>query len=573
MSAPIRSLLLAAGSCLCLAEIWIAGLSYEGYQVLAGRHGWFPNEMAFLLYYLLFGLPAIALLTAALAGSAGAHLLEGFDRATTLSPRDVKAAVICASALTFLLVTIVRYGLLKDAAISDDEHAYAFMGQLFASGRIYVPSLPPPLRPFLDNQFIINTGKMYGIYFPGHPAALAIGERVHLMAWVPTASATITVPLAFAVARRLFGQPVALLTLPLLLISPYFLFPSATLLAHSTAAVLLMSFVYCVLRLRETPTALTWWIVAGLAVSWAAFTRPFSTPFFAAPWLVWLGLDLWRGRSRRALTGAVLFCLIGAGALGLLLAYQHALSGAPFESGYQTFGRIHRWGLIGKALEAVPPLPSVNELAFTLARMNFWLFGWPASLLLLLFFRREAGGLRLAASVAAVLLVYGAISAATIQPVGPVHYAELAVPMVILSASGLARLVELARGTGMPAGAARAVVTAPLAAVLCALATFYPVYGASLRASADLVRAPGELVAAQGIGRALVFVHSLPTLSVPPYTWAYYRRNNHPDLTDPVLYVNYLGQDRNKELMRLFPDRPAFTMAMRDGKLALRPGP
>jgi hypothetical protein len=87
------------------------------------------------------------------------------------------------------------------------------------------------------------------------------------------------------------------------------------------------------------------------------------------------------------------------------------------------------------------------------------------------------------------------------------------------------------------------------------------------------VRAPGELVAAQGIGRALVFVHSLPTLSVPPYTWAYYRRNNHPDLTDPVLYVNYLGQDRNKELMRLFPDRPAFTMAMRDGKLALRPGP
>ena len=37
MSAPIRSLLLAAASALCLAEIWIAGLYYQGYQILAGN--------------------------------------------------------------------------------------------------------------------------------------------------------------------------------------------------------------------------------------------------------------------------------------------------------------------------------------------------------------------------------------------------------------------------------------------------------------------------------------------------------------------------------------------------------
>src|SRR4029450_6947819 len=112
-------------------------------------------------------------------------------------------------------------------------------------------SLPPALRPFLDNQFIVNTGKMYGMYFPGHPAALAMGERLHLMQWIPTVSAALTVPLAFGVARRLFGLRSALLTLLLLVVSPYFLFPSATLLAHSTAAVLLMTFLYAALRLRE----------------------------------------------------------------------------------------------------------------------------------------------------------------------------------------------------------------------------------------------------------------------------------------------------------------------------------
>ena len=573
MTPRIRPWLFATGACLCLAEIWIAGLYYSGYQVLAGRHGWFPNEMAFLLYYLLFGLPAVALLTAALAGAAGKRLLDGFDRVGELSSREVSATVLCASALTFLLITLVRYGLLKDAAISDDEHAYAFMGQLFASGRISVPSLPPALRPFLDNQFIINTDKMYGIYFPGHPAALAIGERLHAMSWVPTMSATLTIPLAFGVARRIFGLRTALITLPLLLISPYFLFPSATLLAHSTAAVLLMAFVYAALRLRERPDALRWWIVAGVALSWATLTRPFSAPFFAAPWLVWLGLDLGRRRTGRAIAGVAAFCLIGAGALTLLLVYQNALSGSPFISGYQTFSRMHHWGLIGKALEAIPPLPSIHELMFTLARINFWLFGWPASLLLILFFRPTAGGVRLFVGVAAVFLVYAAISAATIHPVGPVHYSELAVPLVILSASGLERLVTLGRDAIAWAGAARTVVTIPVAATLCALVTFYPVYGGSLRASADLTRAPYELLAERGIDRALVFVHSLPTLYVSPYSWAYYRRNNSPDLDDPILFVNYLGPEKNKELMQHFPDRPAFTMGMREGKFVLLPAP
>jgi hypothetical protein len=568
----VRSWLLATAACLCLAEIWIAGLYYQGYQILAGRHGWFPSEMAFLLYYLLFGLPAIVLLTGALSGAPGRRLLDGFDAAGHLPARDAAALVVCGSALTFLLVTVVRFGFLKDAAISDDEHAYAFMGQLFASGRVYVPSLSPPLRSFLDNQFIINNGKMYGIYFPGHPTALAIGEIFHGMRWIPTVSATLTVPLAFAVARRLFGLRAAILTVLLLLVSPYFLFPSATILAHSTAAVLLMTFLYAALRLREAPDALRWWVVAGVALSWATLTRPFSAPFFAAPWLLWLLADLRRRRSARAWTGAIVLGLIGAAALGLLLVYQNALSGSPFVSGYQTFSRIHHWGLIGKALEAIPPLPSVHELMFTLARINFWLFGWPASFVLLLFFRRSPEGRRLFTGVALVFLVYAAISAATIHPVGPVHYSELAVPLVILSASGLERLVEIARTAPWP-GAARAAVTLPLAALLCALVTFVPVYGGSLRASADLTRAPDEMLAAQGVTRAVVFVHTLPALYVSPYSWAYYRRNNHPDLTDPILYVNYASPERNLEFARLFPDRPAFAMGMKDGKFVMMPGP
>jgi len=328
--------------------------------------------------------------------------------------------------------------------------------------------------------------------------------------------------------------------------------------------------VYAALRAHESPGALRWWLLAGAALGWAALTRPFSAPAFAAPWLGWLALRLWTARSPRALVGAGASVLVVIGAGLLLLGYQQALSGSPFESGYQTYSRIRNWGLVGKAVTAPPPLPSIHELGHTLARFNFWLFGWPVSLLFVGFFHRLAGGARLFASCAGVLLVYTGISAATISSAGPAHYAELAAPLVLLSASGFARLLELSRRAGAPAGAPAFTASFPLVATLCALVTFLPVYGGSLRASADLVNAPYALVAAEAQEPALVFVQSLPVTVQPPFSWAYYRRNNRPDLSDRVLFVNFLDPERNKVLMRAFPDRVPYVIGVDGRRLVLR---
>jgi 4-amino-4-deoxy-L-arabinose transferase-like glycosyltransferase len=566
-----KRLLLGLTGLLCIAEVWIAGLNYANYQIWYGGHGWFPGELAFLLHYLLFGIPAVLLLTFSVQEAAGPRILDAIERLDSLTPREVRAIVFGACSVTFFLITLARLVILKDAPISDDENAYIFMAQMFAYGKIQVPAPPEALRLFFENQFlIIKAGKMYGIYFPGHPAALAIGERLGLLHWVTTVAATLTVPLAFGIARRLFGQRTALLSLPMLLVSPYFVLSSATLLAHSTVAVLLLTFVYAALRAHEDPRALRWWLLAGVGLGWAALTRPFSAPAFAAPWLGWLAVRVWATRSPRTLVGAGASALLVVGAGLLLLDYQYALSGSPFETGYQTFSRIRNWGLVGQAVRAPAPLPSIHELGHTLARFNFWLFGWPVSLLFVAFFHRLGGGVRLFASCAGVLLVYTGISAATISSAGPAHYAELAAPLVLLSASGFVRLIELSHRPGAPAGAAVFVASFPLVATLCALATFLPVYGSSLRASADLVNAPYELVELEVPERAIVFVQSLPGTVLPPYTWAYYRRNNRPDFSDRVLFVNFLDPDRNRALMQALPDRVPYVMAMEGARLVLR---
>ncbi len=184
MTTRIRILILLLLAMVCFAIVTTSGLAYNHYAIHYGRHGWGPPEVAFLLHYLLFGATSVVLLGVALDLAMGRRLTEAFDRLATLSARSAWSLTALASVLVFGLVTLSRYGLLGDTAITDDENVYTFMARTFASGRLYLESMPEPVRPFFNNQFIINDGKWYGIYFPGHSALLALGERFHLMHWV-----------------------------------------------------------------------------------------------------------------------------------------------------------------------------------------------------------------------------------------------------------------------------------------------------------------------------------------------------------------------------------------------------
>lgn len=568
-SIRIRALILLLSALVCMAIVMTGGFMYNHYVVHYGVHGWGPPEMAFLLEYLLFGTVAVILLGAALDLAAGRRLTAGFDRLASLSSGTTWEATVVVSALVFLLITAARYWLFGDTAITDDENVYAFMARMFATGRVYLPSLPEPVRPFFDGHFLINDGKWYGIYFPGHPALLALGERAHLMGWVPAISAALTVPLAFAVGRRVFGQRAALLALPLLILSPFFILSSATLLAHSTAGLLLMAFTYAALRVLEGPDRGEWWLAAALALGWVALTRPLSAAAFSLPWLVLLAIRLRRDAGRRAWTGAVLFCLVVAGAAGLLAVYQMVLAGDPFTTGYHTFNRVTKLSFTVGALVAPVPFPSIFELGYTVARLNFWLFGWPVSLAFLPFFRRTREGVALLLGSAAVILLFAVTTVPSINVVGPVHYAELIAPLVLVSASGIEELTQWVRGR-LHVSPGR-VLGLPLAATLCALLLYVPLYVGSLSAMARVARAPYDLVESARLDHALVFVRSLGALEFPPRSWAYYPRNPSPGLTDRVVYVRDLGEARNRELMRFLPDRAPFWMGIRNGELVLVP--
>ncbi|HUM18514.1 MAG TPA: glycosyltransferase family 39 protein [Candidatus Nitrosotalea sp.] len=569
MTVRIRALMLLLAALVCFSIVATGGLVYNHYAIIYGVHGWGPPEMAFLLEYLLFGSVAMILLGASFDLAMGRRLTMAFDGLASLSSRSAWIGVVVVSALTFGLVTAARYGLFGNTAITDDENVYAFMGRTFASGRLYLPSMPEAVRPFFDNHFVVNDGKWYGIYFPGHPAALAIGERLGLMYWVPATAAALTVPLSFAVGRRVFGQRAALLAMPLMVLSPFFILSSATLLAHSTAGLLLMAFVYAALRVLERPDQGMWWLAAGVALGWAGLTRPLSAAAFATPWLILLVIGLGPRPGRRILVGAALFCLVELAAVTLLAAYHVVLSGDPLVTGYHTFGRTTGMSFTLGALKAPAPFPSLHELGYTLARLNFWLFGWPVSLALLPFFRRTRESVTLLLSPAAVIVLFAVTTVPSINVVGPVHYAELVGPLVLISASGLDQLTHWVRDR-LHIGGGR-VLGLTLGAILCALLLYLPLYLGSLSAMGRVARAPYDLTEAAQLNHAVVFVRTLGALEFPPWSWAYYPRNPSPGLTDRVLYVKDLGEPRNRDLIRFMPDRTPFWMGIQNDHLVLVP--
>jgi hypothetical protein len=522
------------------------------------------GELAFRLHLLLFILPATVLVAAAVAEvpAVADRLLRAFE--ALRGARRVWLAAIPLALLALALVMVVRTGVLREAPVTDDENVYLFQARLLAAGRLYAESLPASVRPFFDNQFIINNGRWFGMYFVGHPAVLALGLLAGVVQWVGAIEAALILLLAVAVARRVLGDGAGLLTAGLLVLSPFFLFLSATHLSQPTSALLLTLFIYATLRVEASPQAVGWWGVAAVALACGVITRPQSAVLLSLPFLVRLGLLAVRGRLRPGWAPPLVAAIIFAAGAGVFLAINHALTGDILRTSYHAY-----WERVEPFNARTTALYPVREISQNLTQLNFWLFGWPLSLAFVPFFRRTGLTWTLAAVPVVSAVAQGLTGVPTVAAVGPVYYGETIVPLVILSASGIERAITALRERLGDVWPTRALAAWPLAAILGSLLAFIPVELASLSLMADVARAPYDLVEEQRLDSALVFVHSLPALHRAPGAWVYYHRNNSPDLSDRVLFVRYLGEERNRELMRYLPDRTPYAMGMQDGTLEL----
>jgi hypothetical protein len=211
------------------------------------------------------------------------------------------------------------------------------------------------------------------------------------------------------------------------------------------------------------------------------------------------------------------------------------------------------------------------SLVGSLIRLNFWLFGWPVSLLLCLLAARTRSTALLGGMVVASLAYRLLTPKVGVGGTGPIYFFEVVPLLCVLTASGALRIVRSAPRRGASVGSLAAFF---LAATVVSVTLFLPSRLADLRRTGAAQAIVDDVIRDMGVGHALVFHESV----VPWWTrlsWAYSPRINAPNLDDDVLFVllqRDQGLQENIEFWkRRYPDRSAWYFGYFEGRPMLVP--
>lgn len=476
--------------------------------------------------------------------------------------------VLLGSLAALLIPLALRIFLLDGAPLTDDESAYRFMAELLARGRLRAAS--PPLKLFFDREFMINDGHLYSQYFLGHPALMVPGVWLGHPEVMNAVYCALTVPALFLVARRLAGSFWAKIGMGLYLSSPMLMIGAATEMAHTSCLAALAWMTWFSFRSQDSDAP--WWSHAGVAVFFGAmfFNRPIAALGMGSPLLLWWALRLRPLRGRQLIVSAAAFLAPALLMGGLFLAVNKVQNGSFTTTSYQRMHaymkengyRFSGWqneaqvnASLRRAIAAVPVQAGIVFL-----RLNCDLFGWPSAFVFAFFagLRRRAGllWLSLLTFVLVHLLVLPFDSG--IDSFGPVHYAEAAWPIVLLTVLGLRA------ASGCQPAPQSFPLSLVFALVLVAWFGFVPVRFGTLARIAASINLPRETVRRAGIHHAVIFAPRpfvQECASAPTKHFLFWWPNNDPDLTNDVLWANHINVEQDRRLMEHFPGRSGYVMA------------
>jgi hypothetical protein len=547
---------------------WFVGLSLiEGFHLELGSIGPpTPHYVGFTVLLVLFGLPIVGLVAHAVSTALHAGRVSGGLDAGPRIP-DSQILLVIAS-LGFLAPLGVRTILLRGAPLTDDEAAYRFSAELLASYRLWVPS--PPMKLFFDNNFLINDGRLFGQYFLGWPALLAIGVKLGVP-WLanPLLSAATGLGV-FLVAREFWGSAWARCAGALFLLSPFVSVCAATQLSHPAALFACTWALYGVSRVSPASGG-RWSALVSLMLSLAFWTRPTVAVAFGPVLLTQWALRVYGTPRRLQHISSLLAVAVPLAALFLL--YNWYITGSPFSTGYHLSMKYMRQnGFRYAVLSDYPPDESffyifrANGLSDILAglghsafRLSFDAFGWPLGLgLALLAWSRPSRWLW-GICVLFFLAHVPVYDDGGIDTFGPVHFYELMLPLVLLSTDGLRRLRAWGRRTSRPhlsLGVFLGLTT------VCA-SLFTPVRWRTVATMIEDISRPIRLAESVAPRGAVVFAlrpFAPPCAAHPGRHFVFSRPNNSPAFDGSILWANHVSVRRDRDFLEANGNRPGFIL-------------
>ena len=294
------------------------------------------------------------------AFGAAARRLHAAEPRSLLRALDSRLAPLAVGALTSLFLAWV-WGSLAEPAFMHDESAYLLQADIFASGRLSAP--PPPLPEFFEQYHVLVTPRLAPKYPPGHALLLVPGVWLGLPGLVPVLLGGLAGGLLFALARRLAGTWVALLTWLVWLSAPAGNTLRCTYLSQSTTTSAFLLGALLLLRWREKAREADLAALSVLA-AWMAITRPVTALALAGP-LCLAALAI--SKPRRAVRSLAVMAVAGAAVLAVLPAWNAASTGDWRTLPYTYYSRVYfPYEKLGFGTDPTPPLRELppDMLAF-----------------------------------------------------------------------------------------------------------------------------------------------------------------------------------------------------------------
>ncbi len=305
--------------------------------------------------------------------------------------------------------------------VPGDEDEYLFQAAIFAKGGITAP-VPPSAHLFWAPGILIHGAQWFGHHQPGHSLFLALGKLLFgSPSVVPALFTGIVVLLLGLSARHIAGHEAGVLASLLAMTSPMLLLTGSTLVSE-TSSLLLVSLVFWLLIAAPLGKERAIYL-AGAAIGILLNVRLVAGIGVILAAIALAGF----GSIRRLLPGAV---------VGIVLALIHnqLTTGSAFTFPFQ----IYEPSAMGFK-DGFGPGKAFAHLIRNVFLLNFWLLGWPISLILLKSGFREAP---LALRRAAVLFV-GFVALAYFfywhpgqLATGALRFQEMIFPLLLLSAIG-----------------------------------------------------------------------------------------------------------------------------------------
>lgn len=525
-----------------------------GYNAIQYSQGQF---LTYLAYLLLGGAAALALAWAPSRHFAANDLFQRV-RAFGAVGSD-RAFLVLTSLLAFVVAVVCRAWVLQSMPLVDDEKVYRFAAQILATGRLDLPGNPDPF--FFEHPFIVHGDKVFTQYFLGWPALMLPFLLLGIEDYANAFYFALSMPPIFFFLRRLCGSRWARLGPLLAVLSPILSISAATLLSHSSCILALAYFSWCALRCQDPESHWGWHTGMALAFSAAFFIRPLSAIGVGLPWLLaWLWDLKERPRPWRTFLAFALPALLGA---LLFLGINQAMNGHPLRIAYSSYLDYAKTRAFAKKFTPPPevafdsPVQGLDVSVAAFLRLNFATLGWPTSWLFVFVAGRGRARALLLASLGTFFAANFFTTAVGVDGYGPMHFLELALPIVLLTVLGLARATERA------APSAKALPLAlALASSLAAVTAYLPYQVQTLREMTALERVARE-IPPDLRKPAVIFaekpweMESCKFENLRP--WVYGPPMFDPDLRSEVLWLINVTPEKNREFARRrFPDRAAY---------------